>query len=306
MLFPGPAFNRDREDTPQTMKRALTASGFSIVRRNVPRAGLSDIYYVLTSLRWRSLLGLAFVGYMVLNVIFGAIYYVLRDGLTPADLGFTDCFFFSVHTFSTVGYGSIIPQSLPVHITTLFETFAGLTSVALTTGLYFAKFSRPSARFMFSEHLLITQHMGRVSLVFRVMNTRNNRVMDASVSLSALYDEVSPEGIRYRRFAELPLTRSHTPVFALSLTANHSVEGNEFTEDLLARVKNGENIEFMASIRGLDETFGQTIHAVHVYRRADLRTNAQFADILHVQPDGLRVIDFAQFNEYRIEGTRLP
>src|SRR5581483_9838735 len=99
---------------------------FKIEKRNVPRAWLVDNYYKLIRLPWLYLGLTAFGFYILINLFFGAIYFVLRDGLHPPNLDYANCFFFSVQTFSTVGYGTISPASFAVHIITVVETFLGL------------------------------------------------------------------------------------------------------------------------------------------------------------------------------------
>jgi inward rectifier potassium channel len=270
-----------------------------IEKRNVPPDGLIDLYYRLLRLRWIYLLSVAFLVYIGVNLFFGLIFFSLHSGLNPPNLGFWDCCFFSVHTFSTVGYGSISPVSIPVHLVTVIETFIGLVFMALLTGLFFSKFSQPSARFLFTEKILLSTHQGRPALIFRVANVRSNRVMDAEISLTTLFDEVTKEGVPFRRLEDLLLERDHTPVFALSFTAVHYIEPGSLAEKLLAVQAKGENVEFLASVRGLDDTFGQTIHSTKLYSRHDTHRGGQFEDILNVLPEGPRVVDFAKFNQFK-------
>jgi inward rectifier potassium channel len=275
----------------------------AVQKRNAPHAWLDDTYYRLIRLKWHYLIAATFGFYIGCNLIFGSIYYLFRDGLRPSDLSFLDCCFFSVHTFSTVGYGSISPVSLSVNLLTTLETFVGLIFMALLTGLFFSKFAQPSARFIFTNKFLFTKHYGRNALIFRVANIRSNRVMDAEVKVTALYDEINNEGILYRRLEELPLERAHTPIFLLSLTCVHFVEAGSRSEDMLARLKRGENVEFLVSVRGLDETFGQTIYSTAMYRAADLVEGGQFADILTIHADGTRIIDFSEFDKMKTDHT---
>lgn len=278
----------------------MRRSTLNIVKRNAPRAFLSDLYYRLVGLQWRYLLGEAFIFFALVNLFFGSLYYWLRDGLNPKHLSFEECYFFSVHTFSTVGYGSISPASLAVNVVTVVEVFCGLVSMALLTGLCFAKFSRPSARFVFSQNLLVTQYRGRRALLVRMANARANRVMNAEVELTLMYDEVTVEGIRYRRLEDLPLERSTTPVFLLSLTCAHFVEPGSLSEKMLSCLERDEkNVEFLVSVRGTDETLGQMVHDVHIFPRSAVVWDRHFEDIVSLDERGRRVIDFAGFHRLK-------
>lgn len=269
------------------------------IRRVNAANHVTDIYHRLVRMRWSVFISLALLYYFLVNLTFGSAYYFFKDGLNPSGLAFKDCFFFSIHTFSTVGYGSIYPSSLMVHWITAIEIFLGIVSTALLTGLFFAKFSRPNSRFLFSEEILITKHRGRDAIVFRVANERSNLVMDASVSLVALYDEVTSEGIRYRRIADLELERSRTPIFSLSFTRVHYLEKDSFSSSIVAGMKEGKNSEFLVSLSGLDDTFGQTIHSYRIYRGNDMHWGGQFEDIIHIADDGVREIDFSKFDKIK-------
>jgi inward rectifier potassium channel len=249
---------------------------------------------------WSYLLLGAFVLYGLVNLAFGTVYYFLRDGLRPADLAFSDCFFFSVHTFSTVGYGGTVPVSLAVNGVTVIETFCGLVAMAMLTGLFFAKFSRPSARFLFSKPLLVTKYREKRTLLARVANARVNSVMNAEFRLTLTYDEVTPEGIKFRRLEELPLERSSTPVFTLSMTVAHFIEPGSRGEQMLTCLQKKEkNVEFLLSVRGVDDTLGQEIHDMHLYQQDAIIFDRQFADVLSARDNGVVEIDFAKFHDLR-------
>ena len=91
------------------------------------RKPLSDLYYYLIAASWGSLLGLAFGGYVLINLFFAALYYFDLEGVANAQPGsFSDAFFFSVQTFSTIGFGAMSPQSPYTHVLVTIESFAGL------------------------------------------------------------------------------------------------------------------------------------------------------------------------------------
>jgi inward rectifier potassium channel len=273
-----------------------TRPTFEIEKRNAPPAFLSDLYYRLVGMRWSFLLLNAFLFYALVNLFFGSIYFLLRDGMIPEGLGFADCVFFSVHTFSTVGYGTVSPGSVAVNLVTVIETFGGLVSMALLTGLFFSKFSRPLARFVFTKHLLVTQYRGKRALLARMANARANSVMNAEVTLTVMYDEVTPEGIRYRRLEDLPLERGSTPVFILTMTVAHIIEPGGRADQLLSCLQKQEkDVEFLLSVRGVDETLGQTIHDMCVFDAKAIVYDRQFEDVISEAPSGAVVIDFAKF-----------
>ena len=105
-----------------------------------------DFYHHLMTASWPYLLFLITAAFAVINCLF-AVAYLLDGGVENARPGsFADMFFFSVQTMATMGYGKLAPATLIANLLMSVEALSGLVSLALVTGLIFAKFSRPTAR----------------------------------------------------------------------------------------------------------------------------------------------------------------
>lgn len=269
---------------------------YQITRKNAPISPFRDLYHRTVKLSWPRFLSLIASLFLILNFIFAGLYSVEPSGLHPQDNSFSDRFFFSIHTFSTVGYGTFSPSSLYTNIVVSLEIFIGLISMALTTGLLFAKFSLPSAKVLFTKKILITKMDGQEALVFRLANARSNQVIESKVRINVLYDEYTKENQHFRRFVELDLRRSTTPIFSLSLTCVHEITDRSPVKKLLQRIRDKDNVEFLVSISGLDDTYGQNIHALNVYGPNDIHWGGQWADVLDVGEAGVRSIDFKHFD----------
>ncbi|MCK8215281.1 hypothetical protein LW982_18025, partial [Erwinia amylovora] len=83
------------------------------------------------------------------------------------------------------------------------ENFLGLTFVAVSTGVIFARVSRPTARVIFSRNVLITRHEGKPTLMLRAANERANQILEAEVTLSVTKQKRTAEGQLMRRFEDL-------------------------------------------------------------------------------------------------------
>ena len=163
--------------------------------------------------------------FLVFDTLFGFLYHLVPGciaNLNPP--GFAGAFFFSVETLATVGYGDMHPQTLYGHSVAMVEIFVGLMSLALITGIMFARFSRPRARFLFTKNLVVRPIDGKLTLLIRAANQRQNVVQDASAQLRMLRDEVTAEGYRIRRVIDLPLVRSQHPMFVLGWTVMHLID----------------------------------------------------------------------------------
>jgi inward rectifier potassium channel len=211
---------------------------------------------------------------------------------------FEDAFFFSVQTLATIGYGSMYPATRYGHCMVTLEAFFGLVSVALMTGLTFAKFARPTSRVLFGEHFVIDRVNGVRHVMFRMANWRRNLIVEAQLHVIVLVEERSREGHVFRRPLELPLVRDRNATFVLSWTAMHRIDQSSlfFGEDPLAKLR-AVNAQIILSLSGLDETMGQTIHARYDYGLDDCIVNARFADVVISNKDGSRTVDYTFFHD---------
>jgi inward rectifier potassium channel len=262
---------------------------------------ISDLYHELLQASWPQLAGLFALSFLFFNLVFAGLY-----SLDPNALGsiselediprFWRAFFFSVHTVATIGYGDVYPLSIYANWLVVAEITLGILFFALTTGIAFARFSRPTARILFSNLAVITPVDGIPTLMFRAANQRHNLIFGAAASVSVLIDE-QVAGSTMRRFRELPLIRDMNPVFALTWTIMHPITEESPLFALLGDGKPDESIEIVAILSGVDERTGQTIFARWAYGLSDIRRNARFADILGQTPDGTRTIDYRRFHD---------
>jgi inward rectifier potassium channel len=167
----------------------------------------------------------------------------------------------------------------------------------MATGLMFAKFSRPTARVLFSEKMVIGRREGKPTLMLRVANERGNDVIQASFRVTVLKAEVTAEGERMRRLHDLPLVRGDTPLFTLTFQGMHVIDDKSplygVTEDSLRE----SDMRFIVTVTGLDATFASTIHARHIYHSDDVVFGARFADVLSNAPNGRLVLDYRKFHD---------
>jgi inward rectifier potassium channel len=260
-----------------------------------------DLYHRLIKISWPKLFLSYVVLFFVINFLFSIFYYIVPGSISGGDNDFKAAFFFSVQTFSTVGYGIITPASLYGNIIVVLEIMAGVISMALTTGLIFAKFSRPSAKLLFTKNLLLTTFDQKKVLMFRLANARTNFIISANIELHYIYPTVTSEGISIVRFAPLKLEKSYSPVFSLSWSVFHPIdEDSPFFNKTLEEIKNLK-FEFYVIFQGIDGTVSQTIHDVHTYKVSDILFDHHFVDILERKSDGTRIINYAKFHEIQVK-----
>ena len=262
----------------------------------------SDAYHRLMQLRWRWLITLFALGFLVFNLAFAGLYWLDPGGLAVAAgtdaqvTPFWRDFFFSVTTVATIGYGNIYPASIFTQATVVIEITLGIIYFALTTGMAFARFSRPTARILFSDVMAVRTVDGVSSLMLRAANQRHNLIYEAQVRVSLIRDDTFG-GVTMRRFHDLSLVRDSNPVFALTWTVLHRIDADSPLRILLENPKAGKDMEIIVVLSGVDEISGQPIHARWGYTPDEIRWDARFVDILDLDDKGIRTVDYSRFHD---------
>jgi inward rectifier potassium channel len=264
-----------------------------------------DVYHRVLAMPWWRFFAYVGATWVAINLVFALLYAAVPgcvSGAAPGDL--EDAFYFSVQTLATIGYGAMAPATRFGHVVVVFEALVGTLGVALVTGATFAKFARPTARVLFGSKAVVHMRDGVPHLVFRLANWRGNMVVEGQLRVLLLVRQTTREGDVIRMPVELPLVRDRTALFALTWVPMHRIdEKSPLWGGLAARDRLlADNAEIFLSFSGMDETLGQSIQARYRYRLDDIVYNARFADVLTIEPDGTRTIDYARFHDIELLG----
>ncbi|MBD2209061.1 ATP-sensitive inward rectifier potassium channel 10 [Nostoc linckia FACHB-104] len=271
---------------------------FQIVGMGVWYSYWRDPYHLLLTVSWPGFFLLIAVAYLATNAVFALVYLAGGDCIENARPGsFLDVFFFSVQTLASIGYGAMYPKTPYANTIVTIEAMVGLMGIAVMTGLAFARFSRPTARVVFSRVAVITPHEGQPTLMFRTANKRRNLILEAQMRVYLMRDEVTAEGHYIRRIHELKLVRNLSPSFTLSWLAMHIIDESSQLYGMTTESLLKTNSSIVISLSGIDETVAQVLHARHTYSATDLLWNYQFVNIMHETSDGHRYIDYQYFHD---------
>ena len=257
-----------------------------------------DFYHHTLTLPWWTYLVIGVASYLALNIIFAELYLLDTAGIDRARPGsFADAFFFSIQTMATIGYGVLTPVGTYANVLVTAETMVSLVFITFITGITFARFSRPSARVMFSKTVCVSHYNGVPTLCARLANARRNQILEADVALTLVRNEQSAEGVRMRRFYSLQLARQHTPIFSLSFTAMHAIDEQSPLYGCTSESLAAEYAELLVTVTGIDETMSQTIHARTSYQSDEIVFGQRYVDMFGYTPAGRLVIDYSHFHE---------
>ncbi len=257
-----------------------------------------DPYHLILRLSWPAFFLGLLASFVLVNLAFAAAYHLVDGSIANARPGsFADAFFFSIETLATVGYGAMSPAGYYGHAVASVEIFLGMVTLALVTGLIFARFSKPMARILFSDKLLLREFEGRPALMLRIANDRHNRIVEATAALSLLrLESVGPREAFYR-IHDLPLLRSSTPVFALTWTLIHRIDADSPLHGWDVAALRGTRGRITVSVTGHDETVAAPVHAINEYSFEDLLDGYRFADVIDPSAEGSMVVDMTRFHD---------
>jgi inward rectifier potassium channel len=253
-------------------------------------------YHLMLTLPWMGFIAIVSLLYLALNIGFAGLYLLGGDCIVNGNGSFQDAFFFSVQTLAGIGYGVLSPKTTYANYIVVIESIAGLFAIALLTGLSFARFSRPTAKVMFSKFAVVMPQNNLPTLMLRTANQRRNQILEAQVTLSLSRDEVTPEGHHIRRFYELQVSRSHNPAFSLPWTLMHPITEQSPLYGFSAQSLAESQSQIIVSLSGIDETVYQNVHARHTYGANSIILNHQLVDIIHVIDDRNRYVDLTSFH----------
>src|SRR2546423_12633205 len=259
-----------------TLRRAINKDGSFNVRRRGTTWRDTHPYLYLINAPWPVFLAIVFASYLAVNTLFALVYFALgpnqlqgADAATSFD-HFLNGFFFSAHTLTTVGYGSISPKGVEANLMAAFEAMVGLMGFALATGVLYGRVSRPSARIGFSENMIVAPYQEGTSLQFRIVNKRINSLIELQARVMLMVVE-SVEGELKRNFKILTLERENVIFFPLTWTVVHPIDQDSPLYGKTAAELKERQAEFLILIKGFDDTFSQTVHARYSYRYDELQ-----------------------------------
>lgn len=277
--------------------RVVRIGDRAFLTRGLESSFWNDAFHNMMSVSWPAFFAGFALYFLAMNSIFAFFYWLGGNCIANAgENSFVDLFFFSIETLATVGYGDMHPQNLYGHLVATTEIFAGMSTLAVFTGLIFARFSRPRARVQFADRLALGVHNGAPSLMARFANARRSSVNMARAEIWYLYNEYSAEGAPFRRFRPLALTQPRNPIFAFSWTLFHVVDQTSPIFGLTPERLEQVDAFFLVIFDGLDDVSGQTVNVRQGYSWRDIRFDEIFSDILTLGDDNLPQIDYGRLS----------
>ncbi len=262
--------------------RTILKDGSLNIRKAKRGFSFNDSYHDLLKASWPQFILLFTAVFFVLNCTFGFIYFLIPaeefsgfryDGFRH----YLEAFFFSVQTFGTIGYGGVSPLGVIANGVVTLECYTSLFVAAVLTGIIFSRFSRPSAKVMFSQNAVIRSFDGIPCFMFRVANTRLNYISDARVNVSLAIDDLETN---FRMFYPMKLERDASPIFALSWTIAHDIVEGSPLYGLKKEDWEKKSAEIVVTLTGVDTTLSHPVYSKCSYVLDEILYDHDFVDVL--------------------------
>lgn len=269
----------------ESRQRFLNRDGtFNVRRTGIRQFSTLNLYHYLLTMSWKIFLLLVLLLYFLSNVVFGLFYTTLgAEALVdtssePIANMFLRGFFFSVQTFATIGYGTIHPVGTFANLLVTIESYYSLLANALITGLVFARFSRPTAKIIFSETAVVAPYRGITGFMFRVVNSRNSQLIEVNAQIT-FSRFVEKDGKVSRKFDLLKLEREKIAFFPLSWTIVHPIDEKSPMFGITQEDFEKSEAEIVILLSAMDETFAQPVHTRSSYKSSEMKFGYKFADL---------------------------
>jgi inward rectifier potassium channel len=278
---------------------SVRAGQVEFVKVNIGGWQWRDVYQWLLALRWPQFAALVAALYIALNLLFATLYSFDRNSIAGTTGGswFYDCFFFSVQTLATVGYGHMYPQTLYGHIVSTIEIMSGIFLLAVITGLIFVRFSRPVARIVFSSSMVVGPLNGQPTLMVRVGNQHPHSIVETEFRMMLNRDEPLREGGDFRYFYTLKLQFDRIILFPAALTLRHVIDKTSPLYGVTSESLEASRALFAVSVAGIDPVIAAPVQAHRDYSWRDVRFGERFVDIYSESGKGQLTVDYGRLHD---------
>jgi inward rectifier potassium channel len=294
-------------------QRTINPDGsFNIERKTGSIFGEFTFYHWMITTSWRRFWLVTFGFYGITNIVFALAYYLLTPGQlngvpgTDATTQILYSFFFSVQSFTTVGYGGIYPMGKLANFIATIEAFLGLMTFALATGTLYGRFSKPVSRLKYSKNIIISPYKDITSMQFMVANSLRNVLMEMEARVNLSWSEEDENGQKIRRFQQVKLEIDKIAMFPTSWNITHPIDEESALYGRSKEEIEKMDLEVFALLKGFDDVFSQTVYSRHSYMPNQFVFGARFKRPFGLNEHGKLVLDLTAVGDYDLVPLPVP
>jgi len=239
--------------------------------------------------------GIAF--YLVIVVIFG-IFYFLSESLSintnnpTKQLGFFDYLYFSLVTFSTIGYGEIIPVGVTGKVIIAIESCIGLAYTPFFGGYLAYLFIQRPKDFFLTENMYLRHNNNKIYLSVRVGN-RGEPIVDCVATIDMFLIENNVKKTIFKHAFTRPLVEISWYINLWLDDPDNPVP----LKQLKTIFANPDKCMIRITFSGKDASSGNFVHLFTYYKPGDIKRGGSFLDVYRWEGIERIIIDWNNFDK---------
>jgi hypothetical protein len=235
--------------------------------------------------------------YIGLTLVFGILYFEfdaldfkLFTGSKAAH--FLDYIYFSAVTFTTIGYGDIVPKAGAGQLIVFIESCFELTFIPVFGGFLAYKFLQRPNDILLTDNFFIRYRNHHIFLSSRIGNKGKN-LIDCTATIELIKIENNVKRTLYKR-------EINTPMVELTWFLEIRLDGEEnimALQQLKALMTNPETSLIRITVIGFDSETGNLVHIYKYYTMDKLIYGGKFSDVFTWEGVKRTNPDWSNFNK---------
>ncbi len=263
-----------------------------------------NFYHYLVGISWLKFMIIILAGYVAVNFVFATVFYLI--GVDSHLLGiiahnesqkFLEAFFFSFQSFTTTGYGRISPIGPLASSIAAFESLIGLLMLAIATGLFYGRFSRPKSKILYSKNAIIAPFKDINGFQFRIANKQRSEMIDVEIRVT-FSKLVFESGLPARKFYNLELEYTKINFFPLTWTINHPIDKESPLYGMTNEDFDRSQAEWFILLQGFDDMFSTVVNSRSSYRYNEVVVGAKFDNLYGKDSSGRVTVELDKIDDY--------
>jgi hypothetical protein len=235
--------------------------------------------------------------YLAITLVFGVLYYI-TDSLDfkfasgSNTFHFLDYIYFSAVTFTTIGYGDIVPKAGAGHLIVFIESILELTFFPVFGGYIAYKFLQRPNDILLTENFFIRYRSERIYLSFRVGNKGKN-LIDCTATVELIQIDNNVKRTLSRREINAPLVEM-TWYLEIRLDGDENITTLQQIKSLIS---NPDTSLIRTTVSGYDSNSGSLVHIFKYYTMDKLIYGGKFTDVYRWEGVERTDPDWTHFNK---------
>jgi hypothetical protein len=235
--------------------------------------------------------------YLAVTLVFGLLYFLFdsldfKSSLENKAASILDYIYFSAVTFTTIGYGDILPKAGAGQVLVFVEACLELTFIPVFGGYIAYKFLQRPNDILLTDNFFIRYRNQKIFLSSRVGNKGKN-LIDCTATIELIQIVNNVKRTLYKREINTPLVEL---IWFLEIRLDGE-ENIQALQQFKTLVTNPGTSLIRTTVAGFDSNSGNLVHVFKYYTMDKLIYGGKFADVYTWEGVKRTTPDWTNFNK---------